>query len=162
MVYKAISHVTLPRMRELSPPSTFSLFFLSLPHCIIGHPWNSFVSLQFLNPRTVGRIPWTSDQPVARPLPTQTQNKRRHSWLDWAGEDCSCLRPRGHYDWHSYISWLKLTEVTFRIALFHLITSDPTKLTININCIYSLIKTCQPLNLSQFDGDQLRSKPVVK
>jgi hypothetical protein len=31
---------------------------------------------------TVGRIPWTSDQPVARPLPThratQTQNKRAH------------------------------------------------------------------------------------
>jgi hypothetical protein len=32
-----------------------------------------FVSLQFLNPRTVGRIPWTGDQPVARPLPTQTE-----------------------------------------------------------------------------------------
>jgi hypothetical protein len=31
---------------------------------------------------TVGRTPWTSDQPVARPLPTrrttQTQNKRTH------------------------------------------------------------------------------------
>jgi hypothetical protein len=30
-----------------------------------------FVSLQFLNPKTVGRTPWTGDQPVARPLPTQ-------------------------------------------------------------------------------------------
>jgi hypothetical protein len=33
----------------------------------------------FLIPYTVGRIPWTGDQPVARPLPsyrtTQTQNK---------------------------------------------------------------------------------------
>jgi hypothetical protein len=28
-----------------------------------------FVSLQFLNPKTVGRTPWTGDQPVARPLP---------------------------------------------------------------------------------------------
>jgi hypothetical protein len=28
-----------------------------------------FVSLQFLNPRTVDRIPWAGDQPVARPLP---------------------------------------------------------------------------------------------
>jgi hypothetical protein len=27
-----------------------------------------FVSLQFLNRNTVGRIPWTGDQPVARPL----------------------------------------------------------------------------------------------
>jgi hypothetical protein len=38
---------------------------------------------------TDGRTPWTSDQPVARPLPThrttQTQNKRtqRHSCLEW-------------------------------------------------------------------------------
>jgi hypothetical protein len=36
-----------------------------------------FVSLQFLNPRAIGRVPRTGagrgDQPVARPLPTQTQ-----------------------------------------------------------------------------------------
>jgi hypothetical protein len=38
---------------------------------------------------TVGRTPWTSDQPVARPLPThgttQTQTKRphRHPCLEW-------------------------------------------------------------------------------
>jgi hypothetical protein len=31
-----------------------------------------FVSLQFLNPRTVSRSPWMGDQPVARPLLTQT------------------------------------------------------------------------------------------
>jgi hypothetical protein len=30
-----------------------------------------FVSLQFLNPKTFGRTPWTGDQPVASPLPTQ-------------------------------------------------------------------------------------------
>jgi hypothetical protein len=40
-------------------------------------PWPLF---QCLNPYTVGRTPWTGDQPVARPLPTdrttQTQNKR--------------------------------------------------------------------------------------
>jgi hypothetical protein len=34
-----------------------------------------FVSLQVLNPNTVGRTPCTGDQPVVRPLPTQTQNK---------------------------------------------------------------------------------------
>jgi hypothetical protein len=32
-----------------------------------------FVSLQFLNPKIVGRIPWTGDQAVARPLHVQTQ-----------------------------------------------------------------------------------------
>jgi hypothetical protein len=39
-------------------------------------PWSLF---QFLNLYTVGRTPWTGNQPVARPLPThritQTQNK---------------------------------------------------------------------------------------
>jgi hypothetical protein len=37
-----------------------------------------FVSLQFLNPKTVGRTPWTGDQPVARPLPIKIQNKHIH------------------------------------------------------------------------------------
>jgi hypothetical protein len=39
-------------------------------------PWPLF---RFLNPYTVGRTPWTGNQPDARPLPThrtaQTQNK---------------------------------------------------------------------------------------
>jgi hypothetical protein len=35
-----------------------------------------FVSLQFLNPKTVGRM---GDQPVVRPLPMQTQNKHRQT-----------------------------------------------------------------------------------
>jgi hypothetical protein len=42
-----------------------------------------FVSLQFLNPRIVGRTTWTGDQPFARPLPTQTQNIRRDPCLEW-------------------------------------------------------------------------------
>jgi hypothetical protein len=29
-----------------------------------------FVSLHFLNPKTVGRTAWTGNQPVVRPLPT--------------------------------------------------------------------------------------------
>jgi hypothetical protein len=29
-----------------------------------------FVSLQFLNPKTVGRTPWKGNQPVARPIPS--------------------------------------------------------------------------------------------
>jgi hypothetical protein len=42
-----------------------------------------FVSLQFLNPKRVGRTPWMGDQPVERPLlthrTTQTQNKCRQT-----------------------------------------------------------------------------------
>jgi hypothetical protein len=40
-----------------------------------------FVSLQFFNHNTVGRTPWTGDQHIARPLPTQdntNKNKSRH------------------------------------------------------------------------------------
>jgi hypothetical protein len=71
-----------------------------------------FVSLQFLSPKTVGRTPWTADQPVARLLPTQnntdteqTQRDRHalngirtHDPSARASEDSSCLRPRGHCD----------------------------------------------------------------
>jgi hypothetical protein len=45
-----------------------------------------FVSLQFINPKTLGRTPWTGDQLVARPLPTtQTQNKHRQTSVPWVG-----------------------------------------------------------------------------
>jgi hypothetical protein len=43
------------------------------------------VSLQFLYPETVRRTPWMGDQSVARPLPTQTQNKRRQTSVLWVG-----------------------------------------------------------------------------
>jgi hypothetical protein len=49
-------------------------------------PWPLF---QFLDPYTAGRIPWTGDRPVARPLPThrtiQTQNKRTETSMPWVG-----------------------------------------------------------------------------
>jgi hypothetical protein len=45
--------------------------------------------LQFLSAYTVGRTPWTGDQPVARPLPThrttQTQNKCTHTSMSRVG-----------------------------------------------------------------------------
>jgi hypothetical protein len=44
-----------------------------------------FVSLQLLNPRTVGKTPWTGDEPVSRPLPTQTQNKRTQTSMPLVG-----------------------------------------------------------------------------
>jgi hypothetical protein len=72
-----------------------------------------FVSLHFINHKTVGNIPWTGDQLVARPLPTrrttQTQNKRRNPCHEWdsnprsqrsSGRRLFSLRPRGHCDRH--------------------------------------------------------------
>jgi hypothetical protein len=38
-----------------------------------------FLSLQFFNPKKVGMSPWTGDQPIARPLPIQTQNEQRQT-----------------------------------------------------------------------------------
>jgi hypothetical protein len=81
---------------------------LTIPVAPTLEHWASvkrFVSLQFLNPKRVGRTPWTGDQPVARPLPTQTEKKqtyihtfsgiRTHDPSVRATEDSSCLRPRG-------------------------------------------------------------------
>jgi hypothetical protein len=69
----------------------------------------TFATFQFLNLYTADRTPWTGDQPVARPLPTQrtqTQNKRTRISIPWVGfeptipafEDSSCLGPSGHCD----------------------------------------------------------------
>jgi hypothetical protein len=63
-----------------------------------------FVSLQFLNPKTAGRIPWMGDQPIARPL-TNTNTDipsfsgiRTHDSSIRAGETVHALHRRGHYD----------------------------------------------------------------
>jgi hypothetical protein len=51
--------------------------------------WTLAAFFQFPNLYTVGRTPWTGDQPVARPLPThrtiQTQNKRTQTFMSLAG-----------------------------------------------------------------------------
>jgi hypothetical protein len=54
---------------------SLSLFHVALP---LEHraSMNRFVSLQFLYPKTVGRAPWTGDQPVARLLPTNDKTKQ--------------------------------------------------------------------------------------
>jgi hypothetical protein len=44
-----------------------------------------FVSLQFLNPKTDGMTLWAGDQPVARQLPTKTQNKRTQTSMPRMG-----------------------------------------------------------------------------
>jgi hypothetical protein len=46
-----------------------------------------YALFQFHNLYTVGRTPWTGDQPVARPLPThrtiETQNERTQTFMPW-------------------------------------------------------------------------------
>jgi hypothetical protein len=60
-----------------------SLFVSRCSHLEHRASVKSFVSLQVLTPKTVGRAPWIADEPIARPLPTQTQNKHRHPCLEW-------------------------------------------------------------------------------
>jgi hypothetical protein len=71
-------------------------------------PWPPF---QFLNLYTVGRTPWTWNQPFVRPLPTHKIKAHRHPCLEWDlnprsqcsnGEGGSCFRPRGHCDRQDY------------------------------------------------------------
>jgi hypothetical protein len=56
-------------------------FFISIP--LIPYSYGVEVFHFPLDLYTIGRTPWTSDRPVARPLPkyrtTQTQNKRAHT-----------------------------------------------------------------------------------
>jgi hypothetical protein len=51
--------------------------------------WTLAAFFAFIIRHTVGKTPWTGDQPVTRPLPThrttQTQNRctQTHPWLEW-------------------------------------------------------------------------------
>jgi hypothetical protein len=58
----------------------------------------------------VGRIPWTVDQAVARPLPKLEKTQRnayRHRCFEWDSNLRSqCLsgwKPRGHCDWQKFL-----------------------------------------------------------
>jgi hypothetical protein len=84
-------------------------------------PWPLFSFLIFY---TVGRTPWTGDQPVARLLPAHTGHHkhrinahtdihassgiRTHDPSVRASEDSSRLRPRDHSDRTEFISIIKL------------------------------------------------------
>jgi hypothetical protein len=79
-----------------------------------------FVSLQFLNPKAVGRTPWAGDQPVTRPLPTQDNTNRinanihtssgirAHDPSVQGSEDSSCPRPREHCDHQWFITYAEI------------------------------------------------------
>jgi hypothetical protein len=68
-------------------PSQFSFLSFSLYDSIAFWTFTPFFSFLILH--TIGRTPWTGDQPVARPLPThgttQTQNKRTQTSMPQAG-----------------------------------------------------------------------------
>jgi hypothetical protein len=98
---------------EALPYYIHTYIHLSIYLCIYNL-WGPWLLFQFLNPDTVGRTPWTGDEPFARPLPTHstTQTQINHTDIHVssgmqthdpsvrAGEDGSCLRPRGHRDHH--------------------------------------------------------------
>jgi hypothetical protein len=78
-------HILQKRLLSFTGLSLLFFFFGSTPLC-----WALAAFISFLILYTVGRTPWTVNQPVSRPLPTyrttQTQNKRtqyRHLCLEW-------------------------------------------------------------------------------
>jgi hypothetical protein len=88
---------------------SFIQLSMALQPFVVPWPLLQFCNLFY----TDSRIPWTSNEPITRPLPThrttQTQNKHthRHPYLEWiqthdpsvrANEDGSCLKPCGHCD----------------------------------------------------------------
>jgi hypothetical protein len=82
--------------------------------------WILAVFFSFLAIYTVGRTPWTEDQPVARPLPThgttQTQNKRTQTSISWVGFELTiqCSSGRRHCDQLTlHCTWQKLFLLIF-------------------------------------------------
>jgi hypothetical protein len=82
---------------------TFYLIYLSMySSAVLVLDFGRF--FRFLILYTASRTPWAGDQRVARPLPKHRVNTHRHPCLEWdsnprssvrAGENSSCLRPRG-------------------------------------------------------------------
>jgi hypothetical protein len=113
-ITKVVGHFRPPmirwfvtRLRPITPQRpTPKLYVITLSPSTPVAPTASvkrFVSLQFLNPKTVGKSPWVEDQSVARPLPTHGLNAdiihvlsgiRTRDPSVRVSEDSSCLRPR--------------------------------------------------------------------
>jgi hypothetical protein len=95
------------------PLNIVIIMILSMALQPFVRPWPL---VQFLNLYIAGRTPWKGDQPVAKPLLAYTgQHKHRinahtHASKEFqpripsvrAGEDSSCLRPRGQCDQPNY------------------------------------------------------------
>jgi hypothetical protein len=106
-------------------PAPLHIFlFLVAPTLEHSASVKHFVSLQFLTPKTVGETPWTGNQPVVRPLPTHKATQTEQTYTDihalsgirihdptvQAGEDSSCLRPRGHCDRPNVTTMIKIRK----------------------------------------------------
>jgi hypothetical protein len=107
-LFRWVNYLSLQKV--IPPFIGYSLFihsFINGSTALVGpRPLLRFRNLFYTN----GRSPWTSDQPVARPLhthrTTQTRHKCTQTSMPWMGfeptnpasEDSSCLRPCGHCD----------------------------------------------------------------
>jgi hypothetical protein len=105
---------------------SLSLSFLSLPLRSTGHPWNALFHFSVLILHTVGRTPWTGDQPVAKAVIYTEQHKHRitadihvlsgigtQDPSVLASEDISCVGPRGHCHRRWMNQWTKTSVAKF-------------------------------------------------
>jgi hypothetical protein len=101
---------------------------------VLQPPWTVASSFSFTIIFTDGRTPWTSDQPVVRPLPNTEQHKHRintytyqtchalsgirtHDPSVQSDEESSCLRRLGYCDRRLCICVYMLCILVFRIGI---------------------------------------------
>jgi hypothetical protein len=126
---------------------SFIFFFFFTPVLHLQHlaSVKRSVSLQILDFffQTIGRIPWTGDQPVVRPLPTHKTHKytrahththtpniharseiRTHDHSIRDSEHSSCFRPLGYRDRRSFIIYIHMYTSVLgyrrRTRIFHM------------------------------------------
>jgi hypothetical protein len=102
-----------PMLIKLWLKTQIFFFFLCLDGLgFVACSRSELINSEMWTLQIVGGTPWTGDQPVAKPLPTQdninadiyaSSEIRTHDLSVLAGEDLSCLRTRSHCDWQTQI-----------------------------------------------------------
>jgi hypothetical protein len=116
-----------------------------------------------------GRTPWTSNQPVAMPLPklrtTQTQNKRTQTSIPWVGFEPTISAYERAKTVHALDRAAAVIEAYITLALkfeswiLLLIRSYPSSLICGISPVWSLTLSNSTLNRNINDP---RATPLIK
>jgi hypothetical protein len=100
----------------------------------------TLAAFQILNLYTVGRIPWTGDQPVARPLPAHRINAHRHRCFEWDWNPRSqCPSGTGQFmswtarslEWAHEILFLEFSDNNFYSRISQHGVEGPTNFQLN-------------------------------
>jgi hypothetical protein len=116
-----------------------------------------FISLQFLYPKTVGRTPWMGNDPVARLIHIQTQNKHRQTSMSWVGLEPKIPafeRPktlhaletsRSLWPTNTEITWQNSNFAPFSTCRFNLTQCNIVPVLEDVFTLYIVINKCKDL-----------------